>query len=145
MTKNIRITWAIIFLAAMVSPAGFAQTTGGPGRRTPRYDPSTEITVKGTVEDVIQQTGRRGMPGTHLTVKTDNEVLNVLLGPASFLAAQKFEFAKGDQIELTGSKIKIAGADAIVAREVKRGDKTLTLRNAQGIPQWSRGRRRSKM
>ena len=34
------------------------------------------------------------------------------------------------------------GSEAIIAREVKKGGETLVLRDAQGIPQWSRGRRR---
>jgi hypothetical protein len=51
-------------------------------------------------------------------------------------------FAKGDNIEVTGAKVKYEGADAVLAREVKKGDKTLTLRNAAGIPQWSQGRGR---
>jgi hypothetical protein len=49
---------------------------------------------------------------------------------------------EGDQIEVIGSKVKYQGADALVAREVRKGGKALTLRNVQGIPQWSRGRRR---
>lgn len=108
----------------------------------PRYDTSTEITLKGTVEEVKQITGRRNMTGTHLTLKTDKETIDVHLGPSSFVTAKKFEFSAGDQIEVTGSRINFAGTDAILAREVKKADKTLTLRNSQGIPEWSGGRRR---
>jgi hypothetical protein len=77
-----------------------------------------------------------------LIVKTDKETLEVHLGPTAFLEKEKFTFAKGDQIEVTGSKVKIEGADALIAREVKKGGKTLTLRDAQGVPAWSGGRRR---
>ena len=106
------------------------------------YDPTTETTVKGTVEEVKQISGHRDGPGgTHLILKTDKETLEVHLGPTSFLEQEKFTFAKGDQIEVIGSKVKVGGADALLAREVKKGDKTLTLRNAQGVPAWSRGRR----
>ena len=70
------------------------------------------------------------------------ETLEVRLGPTTFLEKEKFTFAKGDQIEVTGSKVKIEGADALIAREVKKGGKTLTLRDAQGVPAWSGGRRR---
>lgn len=109
----------------------------------PRYDTATEASYKGTVEE-IRQHDHAGMAGTgtHLIVKSGDQVLEVLLGPSEFLAAQQITFAKGDQIEVTGSKIKFGDADAIMAREVKKGDKTLTLRDAQGVPKWSRGRRR---
>jgi hypothetical protein len=83
-----------------------------------------------------------GWNGTHLMVKTDSETLEVHIGPTFYLEEQKFTFGVGDQIEVTGSKVKYQGVDALLAREVKKGDKTLLLRNAQGIPLWSKSRRK---
>ena len=123
-------------VATALAQRGMGQ---GSGRM---YNPATETTVKGTVEEVKQIPSARGASsGTHLILKTDKETLKVHLGPTAFLEKEKFTFAKGDQIEITGSKVKIGGADALLAREVKKGDKTLTLRNAQGVPAWSGGRR----
>ncbi len=82
------------------------------------------------------------MGGTHLDLKTGSGTFDVHLGPSGFLAAKNFKFAKGDQVEVTGSKVTFEGHDAIIAREVKMGGKVLTLRDAQGIPEWSGGRRR---
>jgi DNA/RNA endonuclease YhcR with UshA esterase domain len=141
-TKLWGILLTMMFLAVVATPMGLAQGGMGQRRQVPKYNPSTEVTVKGTVGEVKEVTGRRGWAGTHLTLKTENETLDVHLGPASFLAEKKFKLAKGDQIEVTGSKIKYEGADALLAREVKKGNQTLTLRNAQGIPQWSRSSRR---
>jgi len=107
----------------------------GPGPR--RYDVKTEITVKGTVDDVQQFTGRRGMDGTHLMLKTDTETLDVHVGPTSFLADKKFSVAKGDQVEVTGSKVKVGGADVLLAREITKDGSTVVLRDSQGRPQWS--------
>ena len=141
-----RIAGAIIAVLICLTAApsiGYAQAPGrgrgGPGRGVPAYDPATELTIQGTVEEVSQL--KTPAMGTHLTLKTDKENFDVRLGPSAFLTANKFEFAKGDQIEVTGSKIKVAGADAILAREVKKGGQTLTLRDAKGIPRWSRGGR----
>jgi len=121
---------------------GYAQAQRGPGKGTPKYDPSTEVAVKGTVLEVSEHTSPMGWPGTHLTVKTSDGTLDVHLGPASYLAEKKFSFSKGDGIEVTGSKIKFDGGNALLAREVKKGDHTLALRNKEGIPLWSRSRRR---
>lgn len=141
-------TWmfvVMILLTAGFSIAALAQTTGGqgrrPGRGMPRYDPSTEVTLKGTVEEVKQLTGRMAMSGTHLTLKAESGTYDVHLGPTAFLSSHKFDVAKGDQIEVIGSKVNVAGAEAVLAREVKKGDNRLSLRNAQGIPEWSGGRR----
>jgi DNA/RNA endonuclease YhcR with UshA esterase domain len=64
------------------------------------------------------------------------------LGPTNFLTQKGFTFAKGEQIEVTGSSVKYNGADAVIAREVKKGDKTVTLRDKKGVPEWA-GRRQS--
>jgi hypothetical protein len=137
--RVLMIAAAILTLAAV---SALAQ--GGRGQGAGRmYNPATETTIKGTIEEVKQISGPRGGPGgAHLILKTDKETLEVRLGPTTFLEKEKFTFAKGDQIEVTGSKVKIEGADALIAREVKKGGKTLTLRDAQGVPAWSGGRRR---
>jgi hypothetical protein len=132
----IAIAISTLSVASALAQRGMGQ---GAGRM---YDPATETTIKGTVEEVKQIQGQRGgANGTHLIVKTDKETLEVHLGPTAFLEKEKFTFSKGDQIEVIGSKVKVDGADAILAREFKKGDKTLTLRNAQGVPVWSGGRR----
>jgi hypothetical protein len=134
----------MIAIAVLTLGAASALAQGGRGQGAGHlYDPATETTVKGTVEEVKQVSGARGgLGGTHLILKTDKETLEVHLGPTAFLEKEKFTFAKGDQIEVTGSKVKIGAADALLARVVKKGDKTLTLRNVQGVPAWSGGRRR---
>lgn len=118
----------------------YAQMPRGP-KGAPMYNPATEITVKGTVEAVNQMTGRPGWAGSHLQVKTESETLDVHVGPSWFLSQNNFTFAKGDQIEVTGSKVKYANAGALLAREITKGDQKLTLRNEKGFPVWSRRRR----
>jgi hypothetical protein len=133
----------MIAAAVLTLTAASALARGGRVQGAGRmYNPATETTVKGTVEEVKQVSGPRGGPGgAHLILKTDKETLEVRLGPTAFLEKEKFTFTKGDQIEVTGSKVKIEGANALIAREVKKGGKTLTLRDAQGVPAWSGGRR----
>jgi hypothetical protein len=107
------------------------------------YNPATEITVSGIVEEVrtMRRKGRGG-GGIHLDLKTDSGSLDVHLGPSAFLARNKFSFARNDRIEVTGSKVRYQGHDAIIAREVRTNGRTLTLRDTQGIPEWSGRRRR---
>jgi len=104
----------------------------------PLYNPATEITVTGTVEAENKITGRQGWGGTHLQLKTESETLDVHVGPSWFLSQNKVTFAKGDQIEVTGSKVKFANADALLAREITKGGQKLILRNENGFPVWSR-------
>ena len=136
---------AFAALTFSMAPLAFSQMGGGMGmgpRRANRiYNPATETTVKGTVEEVKTFSGRGAWNGTHLTLKTKSGAFDVHLGPSAYIAKEGFKFAKGDQIEVTGSKVKYQGHDAIIAREVKMGGKTLTLRDAQGFPAWAGGRR----
>lgn len=105
-----------------------------PGQRM--YNPGTETTLKGTVEEVLTQAGKRGRSGIHLNLKVDQQIYNVHVGPSFYISAQQFSFAKGDTLEVTGSKI---GADTLIAREIVKDGKTLTLRDSQGLPKWRRG------
>ena len=107
--------------------------------QTRLYDPATEVTVRGSILEIQHPPSDRAGLGVHLTLQTDAGTLEVHLGPAKFLAAHQVSLNKGDQVEVTGSKIKYQGADALIARELKIGDKTLTLRDSRGIPRWSRG------
>lgn len=98
--------------------------------------------MNGTVEEVKTITARHGWNGIHLTLKTADKTLDVHLGPATFLKEKGFSVAKGDQVEVTGATATFGDPEALIAREVKKGDKTLALRDARGIPKWSRGWRR---
>lgn len=140
--RDLKVLLVLTLVAGVGAPLGFAQRRMGGGKGMPRYNPSTEVTLKGTVVKVTQDTSPMGWTGTHLTLKTDTDTLDVHVGPSAFLTEKKFEIAAGDQVEVVGSKTKYEGADALLAREIKKGDKSLILRNPQGIPQWSAGRRR---
>jgi hypothetical protein len=133
-----------IAIAGFVAAAALAQTGTGEPKGSPRYDPKAEVTVKGSVEEVKEYPSQSGWhTGLHVILKTEGVRFDVHLGPADYWKKNGFELAKGDPIEVTGSKSKVDGAEVVLAREVKKGGKSVTLRNAQGVPAWSRGRRSS--
>lgn len=150
--KKIQMRQVLLMLSlgvALLALPAAAQKRMGNGKVMPNYDPATEITVQGIVEEVLQISGpmegmgrMHSMGGTHLSLKTDKETLDVHIAPSHFLEQSKFAFAKGDQVEITGSKVKVQGSEAFLAREVKKGDKALTLRDARGVPRWSMGQGR---
>ena len=135
-------TVGIAALTLFVAVPLLAQAQGRGGG--PRYDIATEATVTGTVEAVEQIAppgggrGRRGLGGTHLTLKTDSETLEVHLGPTSFLSEKKVAIANGDTLVVTGSRVTVDGDSVFIAKSVKKGDTTWTLRDAAGLPLWRR-------
>lgn len=131
----------VLFISVILLGIPVIAQTQRPRAGRANYDPKTETKVSGTVEDVQQYSRGGWRTGTHLTLKTDSETLDVHVGPSQYVSSKQFSFAKGDQIEVLGAKVKIGDADVLIAREITKAGKTLTLRNAQGIPLWSRGRR----
>ena len=140
---------AAAFLLSALTLSALAQGGGmNHGAQMPPYDPKTEVTLTGTVSDIQQMMmpqapppGRgammAGMGGVHLTLMTKDGPKDIRLGPANYLTEKNFTINKGDTLEITGSLVKMGGADAVIAREVKKGSETLVLRDKNGMPMWS--------
>lgn len=111
-----------------------------PGRGARHYDPSTEATVQGTVSTVTEIPGNRGWNGIHLSLQAANGTYEVHVGPSAYVSQRGFTFLKGDRIEVTGSVVALNGANSLIAREIKKDGKVLSLRDKQGFPAWSRAR-----
>jgi len=141
-----RTVFALVVTLLGSSTAVFAQHGYGRGQGPgAHYDPATEVTLTGTVEEVktVPAPGR-GPGGVHLMVRAEGGVMEVLLGPAWFVTSKGMDFAKGDNITVTGSKLTLNKQEVVVARETKKADKVLTLRDAKGVPLWSGKARGSK-
>lgn len=84
MQKRIEVLFTAVILAALAT-AVLAQ--GGPaaGRGTRMYDPKTEITLTGSIENVQQQSCMGGRTGTHLMLKTQSETDDVCVGPPGYV------------------------------------------------------------
>jgi len=102
----------------------------------PKYDPATETKLKGVVEELKFVPPSGGKPAAYLVVKSGSDSVQVFLCPKSFLDDMGATFKPEDKVEVTGSKVKQDSADLILAREVVKGDDTLTLRFKDGKPAW---------
>jgi hypothetical protein len=80
--------------------------------------------------------GNLGQQAQIVHLKTDQGTMLVHLGPARFLAEQQFALKVGDTMSVTGSKLTTGKGAVVLAAEVKSGSRTLTLRDAQGVPVW---------
>jgi hypothetical protein len=108
-----------------------------PRQRTLVYDASDVVTVQGVVQDVQQfYCPISGEEGTHLTVKTENETVQVHVAPTRFLRNNNVSFSKGDQIQVVGSRIIYHGHNAMIARTATLGGQTVAFRETNGHPLW---------
>jgi hypothetical protein len=125
------------FLAIFCLLPMIAQKAPGNDTSAPKYDPHTETKMKGTVEEVKLPPKGSEKEIVHLLVKNGTEIVDVYLCPKSFLEEMGVGFSKGDEIAVTGSKVKQDGADLVLAREVVKGNDTLVLRDDKGNPVWN--------
>jgi hypothetical protein len=131
-----------IGLLALTTLAFAQRVPGSRGMRS--YNPATEVTLTSVVVDEVKQIPgpANGPGGVHLIVRAQTGPVEVDLGPSGFITSKNFELMKGDIVTVIGSKAQRVGHEVIIAREITKGDKVLSLRDANGRPLWAgRGRR----
>lgn len=103
----------------------------------PKYDVSTEAKFKGTIQDLKFPPKGKEKEIAYITVKTATDTLDLYLCPKAFMDDMGVSFAVGDEIALTGSKVKQGDADLVLTRELVKGTDTLVLRDDKGNPVWN--------
>ena len=121
-----------VFLVFLVS----VNHARGADPATPKYDAHTETKMKGTIEDITLPPSGHDKDIVHLVMKNGADTVDIYLCPKSFLDDMGVAFSKGDEITVTGSKVKQGDNDLVLAREAERGNDTLVLRDDKGTPVW---------
>jgi hypothetical protein len=103
----------------------------------PKYDLQTETKIKGAIEDITLPARGHEKEIVHLVLKIENDIIDVYLCPKSFLDEMGVELKKGDEIAVTGSKVKAGNSDLVLARQAQKGNDTLILRDDKGNPVWT--------
>ena len=128
-------TWQAVILVLALALATVAPVLAQKPA-VPKYDPKTEATFKGVIDDVHdRQCPISGGLGSHFNLKlADGKIVEVHLATTKFVKSYELVFNKGDEVEVIGSKVEFEGGDAILAREVKRGNDDFVFRDPQGKP-----------
>jgi len=145
--KMIKKGWGLFFaltLWVLTLPASaVAQGWYWGSPVTPGYDRSSVIEVSGVVlqVDMFQRGG-----GSTLRMES-GEIFTVTLGPGWYLRRQGVDIQIGDKLAVKGSKMKNReGKIYLVAAKITnmRTGHVLDLRDENGRPLWSSGRRFEK-
>lgn len=105
------------------------------------YDTNTVETDTGEVVSVQEITPMKGISGgLHFIMKSDKGTISVHLGPVWFLEKEGIKIEPKDHVTVSGSRITFEGKPALLAAEIRKGEKTWKLRDDNGVPLWS-GRR----
>jgi len=136
MLQPTSLTWClgIIVSGLLWVAAGVSQKT--PDNGVLKYDLQTEMKAKGSVEEVDMVSLGARKDFTELIVKSGDDQLHVYVCPKPFEDEMGISFAKGDEIAVTGSRVKRDASDVILARELVKGTDTLMFRDGKGKPVW---------
>jgi hypothetical protein len=123
----------LLALSALAVPAQ-AQTATGVKKvhQTPFYDPSKEVTLKGTVENVLRTPSRGMLPGAHVMLATGSGLVDTHLGPFALKGFHPLSIAPGERVSVVGVMKTVRGNEVFLARTVKVGDEEYKIRNEHG-------------
>ncbi len=103
------------------------------------YNPKTEVAFEGRVLHV-DPAACAALPisNLHLHLISSEGPIEVDMGPCWYVQDQKLQFKKDDFVFGIGSKIALKNGvpSVIVAREIRRGNAVLILRDPTGKPVW---------
>lgn len=96
------------------------------------YVASRETVVQGTVVK-FEESSKAAPIGAHAKVQTASGVVDVHLGPGSYLRNHHFSLASGDTVRITGAQATTRQGSVLLARTVQRGSDTITVRSPRGF------------
>jgi hypothetical protein len=114
-----------------------AQAEPGLGFGPGYHDGPSNAVIHGVVATVEENAYSCHWGATEVTLKTGKGTFVVQMGPTRFLAQNNFSIARGDELNVRGFKFTCQGTTFLIARDVTKGGKTLTLRDALGVPSWA--------
>lgn len=103
-----------------------------------KFDPSQVESVGGQVTKVmrVQYPDNDCYLIAVLHTKANNGEMAVNLGPIWFIEENNMEINEGDDIQITGAKMRTNGRFLIIATELTKNGKTLNIRDKEGAPLW---------
>jgi hypothetical protein len=134
--RTIPVLPLVAFLVLLSARPGLSQKTQPAPGGVLIYDLHTETKTKGVIDEVnLLSVGSR-KDFTELIIKNGDDRVHIYVCPKPFQEEMGISFSKGDQIAVTGSKVKQDTLDVILARELVKGTDTLMFRDDKGKPVW---------
>ena len=131
--KNLILGVAVSASSLLCLPFSFAQQKPLVPQANMAYDVTHESVVQGTVLSYTAASGVAPI-GPHARVQTSSGVVDVHLGNASLLKQSDIFLAPGDSVSIVGATQTFASGPVLLARVLRKGSQTVTLRNFNGIP-----------
>jgi hypothetical protein len=127
--KFLAIPAAVLFAAS----AALGQQQAAPAVNLAAYDLKREGTLVGTVTSYTAAASTAPF-GARLTLQTSSGVVDVHLGDARLLSANKFSIHTGDTLRIIGETVTLGSVTQFVARIVQNGNQAVAVRSTRGFP-----------
>jgi hypothetical protein len=132
----------IMGLTLWALTAGIPQSSPASGRihYSSLYNPASVEAVQGEVASLGRTISGNGRDYCEtLTLQTEAGAVLVILKPESFRPRTDLRLQPGDQVEVTGSRVRLPGETVLIAATVAKGGKAMVLRDLDGRPAWAVG------
>jgi hypothetical protein len=132
-----RTAGALLTLAAWFLLAGALQASDPQSSDVGKgfgfaYDPAKEVTVEGTVQEVVTHPVSGSAVGIHLLVSSEGKTIDAHLGP--FLSPENREaLVLGEAVQIVGVKADLHGQNVFLVRQLVIGERQVTIRNQRGF------------
>ena len=134
----------LLLFIISVAPLSHAQTWTAESKAGPmNYDPAQEVTISGTVAEVLLASGPGMLAGAHLLLTTLAGQVDVSLGTFGLRGKGALSVAPGRQIEITGVMKRFKSSPVFLARSVTTDGVVHAIRNEHGIPVTPQARTRT--
>jgi len=134
--KHGNLTYCLAVTASVLLCLATAVSQKASNGGSPKYDRETEMKTTGTVEEINVLTVGSRKDFTELVLKSGDDMLHIYVCPKPFQDEMGITFIKGDELAITGSKVKQEESDVILARQMVKGTDTLMFRDEKGKPVW---------
>ena len=129
-----RVGMAWLASVLLLSTIASAQQKAQPvAQRNLSYDMSRETVLEGKVLQFTPASSAAPL-GAHVTVQTGSGVIDVHLGSARLLEANRFSLASGEGIRIVGENVAYGTGTQFLARVIQKGDQVLAVRSTRGLP-----------
>ncbi len=99
----------------------------------PYYDIAKEVTLNGTVSNVVTRAGQMG-GGPHLLLTTSSGTVDTSLGRWALMGKGALSVAPGARVQVTGEMKMLKDKQVFIARTVTKDGRVYIMRNEHGIP-----------
>lgn len=126
------ISFLLAALVAFCLPASAQQATHPDLGHLQSYDAVREVQLVGTV---VKYDSASSVPpmGAHVLVQTASGQVDVHLGNAKVLAANRLVLNAGDSIRIVGEPMALGDGTYFAARFVQKGMQAVAVRNTKGF------------